>query len=133
MISGIKGKDNIPKKVHQEKGDIVFHAQMKRGKSLELQTLDACLDGLSDSGGKGVLTVPFKTDSYRPVGVYMTLVKMAITLLPESEVPVVEETIKWLLERQYLPYHKVESTLPIKIAYAKIKFSLPFIYADFQT
>lgn len=51
----------------------------------------------------GEITISEPTDSFTPLGVVKCLVKMALTLMPDSEIEYFEDTIKWVKEKEYIP------------------------------
>jgi len=56
---------------------------------------------------KRTLTVTIAPRSYRPLGVYKALVKIALTLMDESDIKNVQEALRWLREPD-LTTHRID-------------------------
>jgi len=92
-IYGIKGEKNIP----------VYKSKEVR---LESDGAELIINSFNDSTLTGDLsskefTLSLNTDKFIPIGVYKCLTKMALTIMPETEVVLFDRTFKWLQEEKH--------------------------------
>jgi hypothetical protein len=95
-IHGISGKSGIPAFKTRDKSARI---DVKDGRRDLLVTDRGASPLFVDDPGKRTLTGALQTQPYIPILVYKCLVKMALAIMPEEELPNFSHTLAWLSER----------------------------------
>jgi len=95
-LSQVKGKKGVPSFKSNKKLSRIDI----RKESVEVKNFDE--DSISEINvDKGTISITANTPSYVPVAVFKCFVKMALTLLPDNELPYFLDTMDWINEQPH--------------------------------
>ncbi|PFC27710.1 HNH endonuclease [Bacillus thuringiensis] len=101
-IQGQKGKRSYPKfKRNDIKVETVLHEEKEELKKRLKISNQLGSDRVKEHEETNSMIITGDQDSYTPIAVYKCLVKVALTILPDTQIKYFSETIKWILERDH--------------------------------
>lgn len=110
-IFGVKGKKGVPK--YQRNRNETTGVSYENGKvSLRSQVNEAPFVSIKCKDNKFTVA---GTRTYVPIDVYRALLKMALTVIPESEIPYLQDTLRFLCDETYSLQHSKQVFLRVFI------------------
>lgn len=128
-VGGTRGKDNKVRQTGRTGGPATIRHQLVDGKrSISMRVNGTPLEehvGINLGTGEFAFRVPAGTERYIPVRAYKALTKMAVALLPPTELPQFSKIIEWLGS----PDHELLPHMIAGLSFASVGNAPPLLSA----
>ncbi|MDM5235197.1 HNH endonuclease [Bacillus cereus] len=128
-IQGQRGKRSYPKfKRNGIKVETVLHEEEEKQKKRLKISNQIGSNRVKEHEETNSMIITGEKDAYTPIAVYKCLVKVALTLMPDTRIKYFSKSIKWILEKDHSKGNPKSKLLMFESLISPRFFESPFVF-----